>query len=342
MNAFSEVEATLKARPRRWLVTGAAGFIGSHLVEKLLSLGQNVIGLDDFSAGYRKNLDAAVAGGGPNAKVRFRFIEGDVADPQVARAACAESELVLHQGALGSVPRSLAEPLKTHRANVDGFASVLEAARQAKVDRLVYASSSSVYGDDPRLPKREGEEGRVLSPYASSKRINELSAEAYAQAYGFPVVGLRYFNVFGPRQDPEGAYAAVIPRWVSKLVKGEVCEVYGDGETARDFCFVANVVQANILAALRPEGPLKGRAFNVAAGGRTTLNQLFRGIRDELAKTMPEVAKVEPKYLPFRAGDIRDSQADLANTSVGLGYVATHTLEQGLVPTVQFFVENGR
>ncbi|MBX7100248.1 MAG: NAD-dependent epimerase/dehydratase family protein [Myxococcaceae bacterium] len=338
MSPPADIEAALAGKPRRWLVTGAAGFIGSHLVERLLALGHNVVGVDDLSTGHRKNLEQAVAGGGLNAKVRFRFIEGDLSDHAVARAACAESEFVLHQAAVGSVPRSIQDPLRTHRANVDGFASLIEAARLAKVERLVFASSSSVYGDDPRLPKRVGEEGRLLSPYAASKKANEILAQAYAQAYGFPVVGLRYFNVFGPRQDPNGAYAAVIPRWIAALSRGEVCEIFGDGETARDFCYVANVVQANLKAALAAPEAVRGQVFNVAAGGRTTLKVLYASLRDQVATNSPAAAKLEPVFKPFRAGDIRDSHADLSQTAAAIGYAPTHTLREGLVPTVASFL----
>ena len=263
MPVIGEVEAGLRKAPLRWLVTGAAGFIGSHLVERLLSLGQTVVGLDNFSAGHRHNLPAEQAG--------WRFIEGDIREPLVCRAACEGVDLVLHQAAVGSVPRSIEDPIRTHQSNVDGFLNLLIAARDGKVRRFVYASSSSVYGDAPKLPKREGDEGRLLSPYAVSKWINELYAMNFEKVYGLRTVGLRYFNVFGPRQDPNGAYAAVVPRWIAALAKGQRCEIYGDGETSRDFCYVANAVQANLLAAIA-EGPqVTDCAYNVAVGGRTSL-----------------------------------------------------------------------
>lgn len=327
---IAQAEAGLRKAPLRWLITGAAGFIGSHLVERLLSLGQTVVGLDNLSTGHRHNLPIASSG--------WRFVEGDIRDPVVCRAACEGVDLVLHQAAVGSVPRSIEDPIRTHQSNVDGFVNMLVAARDAKVRRFVYASSSSVYGDAPKLPKREGEEGRVLSPYAVSKAINELYAMNFERVYGLRTVGLRYFNVFGPRQDPNGAYAAVIPRWIAALVKGQRCEIYGDGETSRDFCYVANAVQANLLAALA-EGPqVTDAVYNVAVGGKTSLKQVYAMLRDRVAAKVPAAAELEPVMKDFRPGDIRDSQADISRAQERLGYVPSHTVEQGMGPTVDFFL----
>ena len=326
MSLIAEVEAGLRKAPRRWLVTGAAGFIGSHIVERLLSLGQKVIGLDNFSAGHRANLPAPTDG--------WSFIEGDIREPLVCRAACEGVDFVLHQAALGSVPRSIEDPVRTHQSNVDGFLNMLVAARDAKVKRFVYASSSSVYGDAPNLPKREGEEGRLLSPYAVSKSINELYARTFEKNYGLQTVGLRYFNVFGPRQDPNGAYAAVVPRWLASLAKGETCEIFGDGLTSRDFCFVANAVQVNVLAAVVEGEGVTDTIYNVSVGGRTSLLELFKMLRDRVAKTVPSVAQLEPKLGAFRAGDIRDSQADISRAQSKLGYAPTHSIDQGLDVTV--------
>ena len=292
-------------------------------MERLLAEGQQVVGLDDFSTGYRRNL--------PAPSDRFRFIEGDCADAEVAKNACEGIDYVLHQAALGSVPRSMAQPLRTHRANVDGFIQMLDAARLAKVRRFVFASSSSVYGDDIGLPKVEARIGRPLSPYAMTKLTNEIYADTYRRAYGFETVGLRYFNVFGPRQDPEGAYAAVVPRWVTALGRGETCDIYGDGKTSRDFCFVANAVQANLKAATAPDA---SGAYNIAVGQRTSLTRLYEMIRERVAKKNPEARDLAPRYLDTRPGDIRDSQADISRATASLGYAPTHTIEQGLDETV--------
>ena len=325
MPLIDEVEAALRSKPQKWLVTGAAGFIGSHLVERLLTLGQNVVGLDNFSTGHKHNLPGQAPG--------WRFVEGDIREPMVCSAACDGVDVVLHQAAIGSVPRSIEDPIRSHQSNVDGFLNVLVAARDAKVRRLVYASSSSVYGDAPALPKREGAEGRLLSPYAVSKAINELYASNFEKVYGLQAIGLRYFNIFGPRQDPNGAYAAVVPRWVAALVRSKRCEIYGDGSTSRDFCFVANAVQANLLAAAA-EGA-SDAVYNIAVGGRTSLKQLHAMIRDRIALKIPSVAALEPVFGGARAGDIHDSQADISQAQRRLGYVPTHTVDQGMDVTVE-------
>jgi UDP-N-acetylglucosamine 4-epimerase len=313
-----------------WVVTGSAGFIGSHLVEHLLCLGQQVVSLDNFATGHRENLREVERAVGPGAWKRHRFIEGSIADAGVCRVACRGADFVLHQAALGSVPRSIADPLATHTANVTGFVNMLTAAREAGVRRFVYASSSSVYGDHEGLPKVEGLIGGPLSPYAVSKRVGELYAEVFARCYGFGAIGLRYFNVFGARQDPEGAYAAVIPRWVRAMLVGEPVEINGDGNTSRDFCYVANAVQANLLAALATESGAPNRVYNVAVGESASLNRLFAILR-ELLSELPGVPRnAKPTYRPFREGDIRHSLADISLARRYLGYEPTHTLASGL------------
>ena len=327
----------LAATPRRWLVTGAAGFIGSNLVEALLACSQQVVGLDNYSTGHKRNVAAAV---GAAAGDHFRMIEGDIRD----RAACAEAvagcDIVLHQAALGSVPRSLAEPLATHDSNVTGFLNMLEAARQARASRFIYAASSSTYGDLEELPKVEERTGQPLSPYAVTKLVNEIYAAVYARSYNFRATGLRYFNVFGPRQDPAGAYAAVIPKWVAAMIADEPVTINGDGETSRDFCFVANAVQANILAALAPD-EVQGEVFNVAFGGRTSLNQLFGMIRDGLAEHQVHYDRA-PAYAQFRAGDVRHSQADIGKARRLLGYAPTHDVRRGLIEALPHYLASGK
>ncbi len=328
---------TLRSRPRKWLVTGAAGFIGSNLVECLLAAGQNVVGLDNFATGHQRNLDEATDAGGSD---QFTMITGDIRDRAECAAAVAGVDIVLHQAALGSVPRSLAEPLTSHDVNVTGFLNMLEAARQAGAGRFVYAASSSTYGDEPTLPKVEERIGKPLSPYAATKLADELYAGVYERSYGFKATGLRYFNVFGPRQDPEGAYAAVIPKWVRAMIQDEEVTIYGDGETSRDFCFVANAIQANIRAALAPDD-VQGEVFNVAAGARTSLNQLFALIRDGLAEHQVHFAH-EPLFAEFRAGDVRHSLADVGKAERLLGYRPTHAIDQGITEALAWYIARFR
>ena len=335
---LDEVLGLLGSRQTRWLVSGAAGFIGSHLLETLLRAGQHVTTIDNFSTGRRSNLDDVRRRVGEDAWARHQLIEDDIADPAACRRACEGAEIVLHQAALGSVPRSIADPLATHRANATGFLNMLVGARDAGVKRFVYAASSSTYGDSPTLPKVEDKIGLPLSPYAVTKYVNELYANVFARCYGMGTIGLRYFNVFGTRQDPNGAYAAVIPRWIAAMLSGDECVINGDGETSRDFCFVANAVQANLRAALTTSDDAVGRVYNVAVGQRTTLRQLHDAIADEVRRARPALQIAPPRFADFRAGDIRHSLADVSLARDKLGYVPTHSVREGLAEAVPWYV----
>jgi UDP-N-acetylglucosamine 4-epimerase len=337
MTRYQELCRTLEAEPRRWLVTGAAGFIGSALVEKLLALGQHVVGLDSFITGHRHNLDDVRAVVGDQAMRRFQLVEGDIRDLETCRRAMGEVDLVLHQAALGSVPRSIEDPIASHQCNVDGTVNVFCAAHGAGVRRVVYASSSSVYGDHPGLPKIEDAIGRPLSPYAATKRIDEVYADVWQRSFGLEVVGLRYFNVYGRRQDPQGPYAAVIPRWIAALAAGAPCVIFGDGSQSRDFCYVDNAVQANLLAATGPASAT-AEVYNVGLEGRTDLVQLFRMLRDRVAAFHPHAAATEPEFAAPRPGDVQHSQASVDKIRQQLGYQPTHGIEQGLTETVAWFV----
>lgn len=322
---YEQLKTRLASEAKQWLVTGAAGFIGSHLVETLLALGQRVRAIDDFSTGHRANLDAAGATGHRD----FELVEASICDTREVAAAMAGVDFVLHQAAIGSVPRSIDDPLTTYRANVEGSFVVLEAARKAKVRSLVAASSSSVYGDHPQLPKVEAETGRVLSPYAASKAALESHLVAWTTAMQLPCIGLRYFNVVGSRQDPHGPYAAVVPRWIDALARGEAPIIFGDGETSRDFCPVDNVVQANLLAAMAPSNAY-GAAYNVALGGRTTLNELFEILKAGMVERGAPCADVEARYEDFRPGDIRHSHADISAARAAFGYQPNVSVAQAL------------
>ncbi|MFN8875954.1 MAG: NAD-dependent epimerase/dehydratase family protein [Gemmatimonadota bacterium] len=331
------VRSAMPERPARWLVTGAAGFIGSHLVECLLAAGQEVVGFDNFATGRRETLDAAVRAVGPDAARRFTFLEGDIRDEAACARACQGAAYVLHQAALGSVPRSIKDPATSHHVNVTGFVNMALAARDAGVRRFVYASSSSVYGDHPALPKKEAETGNVLSPYAATKKSNELFGEVFARVYGVPVTGLRYFNVFGPRQDPAGPYAAVIPKWMAAIRRGEPCVLNGDGETSRDFCYIANAVAANVLAATAPGERAVAEVFNIACGDRTTLLDLYGALRDgarDAGRTVPDT----PVLADFRAGDIRHSLADVSRARDTIGYRVLVRAPEGLKRTVTWYL----
>lgn len=339
MKTYDETRELLKARPRTWLVTGAAGFIGSSLLETLLSLEQHVVGLDNFSTGKRENLRMVRDSVGEGRWRRLRFIEGDIRSLDACRDACKGVELVLHQAALGSVPRSIEDPVTSNASNVTGFLNMLVAARDAGAKRLVYASSSATYGDHPALPKVEAQIGRLLSPYAVTKYVNELYADVFARCYGFDTVGLRYFNVFGPRQDPDGAYAAVIPKWIAAMIRNETVFINGDGETARDFCYVDNAVQANIQAATCDEAAALNQVYNVAVNERTSLNQLYDMLREPLARSYPQLREAKPVYREFRQGDVRMSQADIGKAERLLGYRPQWRVAEGLARTVGWYQE---
>ncbi|MDR0338905.1 MAG: SDR family oxidoreductase [Desulfovibrio sp.] len=330
MSAYSDLLGRLAAQPRSWLVTGAAGFIGSNLVETLLKAGQRVTGLDNFSTGYRRNLDMALEGAGAEHAANFTFIEGDIRRLEDCRQACGGAEYVLHQAALGSVPRSLEDPILTNANNIDGFLNMLVAARDEGTRGFVYAASSSTYGDEPRLPKREDVIGKPLSPYAVTKYVNELYADVFARAYGTRGIGLRYFNIFGQRQDPNGAYAAVIPQWFAGITLGDTVHINGDGETSRDFCYIDNCVQANLLAACSEKDDAWNRVYNVACGQRTTLNELFELIRGEAARHTPKAADARAEKRDFRAGDVRHSLADISRAQDLLGYAPEYDIRAGL------------
>jgi UDP-N-acetylglucosamine 4-epimerase len=334
------VQAVVKQfqrEPGLWLVTGCAGFIGSNLLEALLQMGQEVVGLDNFATGFRHNLDEVKRNVGEQAWQRFRFIEGDIRDPEHCRAAVQGVDYVLHQAALGSVPRSLNDPATTNAVNISGFLNMLIAARDAQVKSFVYAASSSTYGDHEALPKIEDRIGQPLSPYAVTKYVNELYASVFARSYGFNSIGLRYFNVFGPRQTPDGAYAAVIPRWIGAMIRDEVVTINGDGETSRDFCFVDNVVQMNMLAAAA-SGEAVNQVYNVAFNARTSLNQLFDYLVTTLARNGISYSR-RPKYSDFRAGDVRHSQADISKAQRLLGYQPQFSIIQGLEKAMPWYIQ---
>ena len=324
----------------KFVITGAAGFIGSNLVEKLLGSDHEVVGLDNFATGFQRNLNEVRASVSDKQWTRFRFIEGDIRDLSACHEACSGADYILHQAALGSVPRSIQDPINTNRTNIDGFLNMLIAARDAGVKRFVYAASSSTYGDHTDLPKVEGKIGRPLSPYAVTKVVNELYAEVFAKIYDTDCVGLRYFNVFGRRQDPDGAYAAVIPRWISALIQGKPVVINGDGETSRDFCYIDNAVQANLLAATAAHPGVANQVYNVAVGDRTTLNELFREIHAQLLPHYPRLLNVRPIYRDFRPGDVRHSLADISKAQQLLGYAPKYRLREGVSEAVEWYISN--
>ena len=333
---YEQRKMDLLAKPATWLITGCAGFIGSNLLEQLLKLNQKVVGLDNFATGYQRNLDEVKSLVTEEQWNNFRFIEADIRDYSSCEVAVDGVDYVLHQAALGSVPRSIHDPLTTNATNISGFLNVLQAARLAGVKGFVYAASSSTYGDHPALPKVEANIGNPLSPYAVTKYVNELYASVFSRCYEFNAIGLRYFNVFGPRQDPNGAYAAVIPKWTAAMIEARDVVINGDGETSRDFCFVDNAVQANILAATaKVENP---EVFNVAVGDRTTLNDLFNAIRDTLAENGKQY-NLPAVYKEFRAGDVRHSQADVSKAKSLLGYMPSHTIWQGLKVAMPWYLQ---
>ena len=339
-SVYEITQAKLLAVPRIWLITGVAGFIGSNLLEKLLKLNQTVVGIDNFSTGFQRNLDEVRELVSERQWKRFNFIQGDIRNTDDCKRACQGVDYVLHQAALGSVPRSIADPIVTNENNISGFLNILVAARDAEVRMFVYAASSSTYGDHPGLPKVEDKIGKPLSPYAVTKYVNELYADVFARAYDFRTIGLRYFNIFGQRQDPNGAYAAVIPRWFTGLINGETIFVNGDGETSRDFCFIDNCVQANILAATVEDELASNQVYNVAYGERTTLNKLFKLIKEMVVREFPEAGAIDPVYRDFRSGDVRHSLADIGKAVHLLGYTPEFSLFDGLCKAAKWYMSD--
>ena len=339
MSQYQTVCEQLQQAPKIWLITGVAGFIGSNLLETLLKLNQNVVGLDNFATGHQHNLDEVQSLVKPEQWANFKFYEGDIRNFADCQKACAGVDYVLHEAALGSVPRSIADPITTNAANITGFLNMLTAARDAEVKSFTYAASSSTYGDHPALPKVEENIGNPLSPYAVTKYVNELYAEVFARTYGFKTIGLRYFNVFGKRQDPNGAYAAVIPKWTAAMIAGDDVFINGDGETSRDFCFIDNTVQANILAATTADDAVKNQVYNVAVGDRTTLNDLYRAIQAALAENGVNYTK-DAVYRDFRAGDVRHSQASIAKIEQALRYAPEFRIDAGIQLAMRWYVKN--
>ncbi|MED9724327.1 NAD-dependent epimerase/dehydratase family protein, partial [Escherichia marmotae] len=330
MNSYEIIKKNLLSSKKKWLITGVAGFIGSNLLEQLLKLDQDVVGLDNFSTGHQHNLDLVKELVTPEQWARFKFIKGDIRNLEDCRAACFEAEYILHQAALGSVPRSIKDPIGTNENNITGFLNMLVAANEQKVKRFVYAASSSTYGTHPGLPKIEDTIGDPLSPYAVTKYVNELYAGVFSRVYGLESIGLRYFNVFGPRQDPNGAYAAVIPKWVASILNNDVIYINGDGSTSRDFCFIDNAVQANLLAAMTLQPDAVNTVYNVAVGQQTSLNELYKYIVDELSKYGVEINSNNLKYRDFREGDVKHSLANISKIKNKLGYEPLFTLKDGL------------
>lgn len=336
VTAYQQVTEALVNEPKVWLITGVAGFIGSNLLESLLLLNQKVVGLDNFATGFQHNLDEVQSVVTAEQWQRFTFIEGDIRNLADCQSACADVDYILHQAGLGSVPRSIADPINTNETNISGFLNMLVAARDAKVASFTYAASSSTYGDHPALPKVEEAIGKPLSPYAVTKYVNELYAEVFARTYGFHTIGLRYFNIFGKRQTPDGAYAAVIPKWTAAMIQGDDVYINGDGDTSRDFNFIENAVQANILAATADDDA-KNQVYNVAVGGRTTLNTLFTALKDHLSVNGVDYSQA-PIYRDFREGDVRHSQADISKIQSALGYDPQFDVVQGVKKAMPWYV----
>ncbi len=344
MTKYEQLQEHLINNQNTWLVTGVAGFIGSNLLERLLILNQKVVGLDNFDTGHQHNIDQAIEDAnnaiGKDLSNNFKFINGDIRELDACKQACRGVDYVLHQAALGSVPRSIENPIDTNRANIDGFLNMLDASKNANVKRFVYAASSSTYGDHPDLPKVESKIGNPLSPYAVTKVVNELYAHVFAKTYGFKAIGLRYFNIFGKRQDPNGAYAAVIPKWAAAILNKNDVFINGDGETSRDFCYIDNVVQINLLAATIDNNEATDQVYNVALNDRTSLNKLYQMIEEKLIQRTQGLEKKEPIYRDFRAGDVRHSQADISKAQLLLGYKPKQTISQGLDIYMHWFIKN--
>ncbi len=337
---YEELAQHLQSRQYTWLITGVAGFIGSNLLETLLKLEQKVIGLDNFSTGFQHNFDEVRSLVSAEQWRFFTFIEGDIRDKDVCREACQDVDYVLHQAALGSVPRSIEDPITTNENNISGFLNMLVAARDAEVQRFVYAASSSTYGDHPDLPKVEEKIGNPLSPYAVTKLVNELYTDVFARTYNFRTIGLRYFNIFGQRQDPNGAYAAVIPKWFAGLINNETVFINGDGETSRDFCFIENAVQANLLAATATNEDATNQVYNVAFGERTSLNELYDYIKERVEPSNITARDAKPEYRDFRAGDVRHSLADISKAAKLLGYAPLFSVKEGLDKATEWYLDN--
>ena len=340
MQYYNTVKMQLENHPEKWLVTGVAGFVGSNLLEHLLRMNQRVVGLDNFSTGKRRNLEEVRSLVTEEQWQRFSFVEDDIRNLDICREVCCGVKFVLHEAALGSVPRSIEDPIATNENNVTGFLNMLVACRDAGVKRFIYAASSSTYGDHPDLPKIENRIGKPLSPYAVSKYVNELYAEVFARTYGIETIGLRYFNIFGPRQDPEGAYAAVIPRWIKALIKGETVQINGTGETSRDFCYVENLIQLNFLAATSGNPAAINQVYNTAVNARTSLNELYVKLHIRLLPHFPIICECKPIYREFRKGDVLHSQADISKAIELLGYAPTHTIDTGLDASLGWYMTN--
>ncbi len=339
MIPYEQQKIELRTQPKTWLITGVAGFIGSNLLETLLKLEQKVVGLDNFSTGFQHNLDE-VQGLVTDAQwQRFHFLQGDIRDLATCHKACSGTNYILHQAALGSVPRSIEDPITTNENNISGFLNMLVAGRDAKVSRMVYAASSSTYGDHPDLPKVEDKIGNPLSPYAVTKLVNELYAQVFTRTYEFKTIGLRYFNIFGRRQDPDGAYAAVIPKWFAGLLQEDTVFINGDGETSRDFCYIDNCVQANLMAATANHPQAADQVYNVAFGQRTTLNELYAMIRERVAEKFPPAATASPVHRDFRAGDVRHSLADISKARELIGYAPEYSIESGLNEAAAWYIQ---
>lgn len=339
MTAYQNILTSLQENPKTWLVTGVAGFIGSNLLETLLAHDQRVVGLDNFATGYQHNLDQVRELVAPKQWDNFRFIEGDIRNSADCKRACDGVDYVLHQAALGSVPRSIEDPITTNQNNIDGFLNMLVAARDVGVKRFVYAASSSTYGDHPDLPKVEDKIGKPLSPYAVTKLVNELYADVFARTYDFSTIGLRYFNIFGQRQDPNGSYAAVIPKWVAAMVSNEPVYINGDGETSRDFCYIDNAVQVNLLAATTENQDAVNQVYNVAVGDRTSLKEVYEYLRANLVGKFPHLHGAQPIYREFRPGDVRHSQADISKVQTMLFYQPSHRINEGLIEAMDWYID---
>ena len=353
MSAYNQLKEHLATESYTWLITGVAGFIGSNLLEALLKLNQRIVGLDNFATGNQHNLDEVQSLVTPEQWANFNFIQGDIRNLEDCRKAIhfnpsplaregtqSSVDFVLHQAALGSVPRSIEDPINTNETNISGFLNMLVAARDAKVKRFVYAASSSTYGDHPDLPKVEDKIGKPLSPYAVTKLVNELYTDVFARTYGYKTIGLRYFNIFGKRQDPEGAYAAVIPKWISSLIKNKPVYINGDGETSRDFCYIENAVQINLLAATTDNPEAVNQVYNVAVGDQNTLNQLYEALRVNLSELYPHLVEAKPIYRDFREGDVRHSLADISKSKSLLGYAPQYRIGEGLKEAMTWYTEN--